>query len=512
MIPRALISSPVLPEFDRESGSRRIFHLIEFLQDAGYAVSFATDHANGDQRYVRILQQRGVSVYRGYDVHSAALFKFGQLDIAIFAFWFHAEAHIEALRNASPKTRLIVDAIDLHWLREARRCFVEDPADSTVKGLGSDFASEIVRELNTYAAADAVLTVSEKEASLVNDVLGDRGAAYAVPDYEVARPSSLPFEDRKGIVFVGNFNHPPNVDAVEFLYDEVLPLIDTDILKEHPIYIVGNAPPRSVLRYGDESPYVEVVGWVPSVNVYLQKALMSVVPVRYGAGTKRKLLQTYMAGTPAVSTSIGVEGLNLRHGREALVADDAAGLARSIKRLARDKAVWERLVRRGGDQIASVHGREAVRARLHDALASTRRKPSAGMGKVELFQRSNGGETRREQTERIRQIVPKVVPASARVMVVSRGDPELVELPGREGWHFPRTPDGSYAGHYPGTSAEAIAHLEELRSIGGEYILFPASSFWWLGYYAEFADHLTKRYQRVWSDEASVIYRLSPAG
>jgi Rps23 Pro-64 3,4-dihydroxylase Tpa1-like proline 4-hydroxylase len=110
---------------------------------------------------------------------------------------------------------------------------------------------------------------------------------------------------------------------------------------------------------------------------------------------------------------------------------------------------------------------------------------------------------------RIGQVVPRVVPVGSHVIVVSKGDPDLVDLPDREAWHFPRAADGGYAGHYPADGAEAIAQLEELRAIGGGYLLLPASSFWWLDHYAELAAHLTEHYKRVWSDETCMIFRLS---
>jgi tRNA (mo5U34)-methyltransferase len=113
------------------------------------------------------------------------------------------------------------------------------------------------------------------------------------------------------------------------------------------------------------------------------------------------------------------------------------------------------------------------------------------------------------QTKRIRGVVRTVVPPDARVLVVSHGDPQLVNLPGREGWHFPRTAEGHYAGYHPADSGQAIAWLEELHRRGAEYLLLPGTSFWWFEHYRDFADHLQKRYERVWADDVCKIFRLS---
>jgi GT2 family glycosyltransferase len=96
--------------------------------------------------------------------------------------------------------------------------------------------------------------------------------------------------------------------------------------------------------------------------------------------------------------------------------------------------------------------------------------------------------------ERVQSLVSATVPAGATVLVISKGDDKLVDLPGRHGWHFPRARDGRYAGYYPETDDDAIAHLEELRSQGAQYLVFPSTSFWWLDHYPQLAGHLRSRY------------------
>ena len=109
--------------------------------------------------------------------------------------------------------------------------------------------------------------------------------------------------------------------------------------------------------------------------------------------------------------------------------------------------------------------------------------------------------------ERARAAVAEETPPGATVLVVSRGDRELVRLEGRSGAHFPQDADGNYLGHHPADSAEAVAHLEQLRSAGAGYLVFPPTATWWLEHYEEFALHLSARYERLDRD-ACVIYRL----
>ena len=187
--PRVLVCAPRMPEFDRESGSQRTFEVMEFLQEAGWAVTFLALESDAGDRYVRVLQQRGVATYAGADSPLAGdesledideLIAHGRFDLAILTFWHIGEGMIPRMRSASPSTRVIVDSIDLHFLREARRALRHHAGHESAT-LPADFADRLTREMHTYAAADAVLTVSQQEADVINDMTGGSGLAYAVP-------------------------------------------------------------------------------------------------------------------------------------------------------------------------------------------------------------------------------------------------------------------------------------------------------------------------------------------
>jgi cell division protein FtsB len=114
-----------------------------------------------------------------------------------------------------------------------------------------------------------------------------------------------------------------------------------------------------------------------------------------------------------------------------------------------------------------------------------------------------------ELLPRIRAIVDATLPEDATVIVVSKGDDELLRLNGRKAWHFPRAESGVYAGHYPLDSAAAIAHLEVLREAGGNFVLFPRTAFWWLDHYGDLRRHLEVGYRHVpHADDACMIFDL----
>jgi hypothetical protein len=105
--------------------------------------------------------------------------------------------------------------------------------------------------------------------------------------------------------------------------------------------------------------------------------------------------------------------------------------------------------------------------------------------------------------------VADAVPAGATVLIISRGDEQLLGVEGRRAWHFPRDDDGAYAGHHPADSHEAVARLEAQRAAGAEYIAFPATGMWWLEHYEGLRRHLDDSYSRSLDDpEACVIFDL----
>jgi hypothetical protein len=97
----------------------------------------------------------------------------------------------------------------------------------------------------------------------------------------------------------------------------------------------------------------------------------------------------------------------------------------------------------------------------------------------------------------LRAVVASILPPESSVLVVSNGDPDLVELDRCEGLHFPQDSDGDYAGYHPADSQTAIQHLEELRQRGARYLVFPKPSTWWLDHYEDFRRYLESRYRTV---------------
>ncbi|HJT35294.1 MAG TPA: glycosyltransferase family 4 protein [Pirellulales bacterium] len=398
---------------------------------------------------------------------------------------------------------MLVDSVDIHFLRMARGVFCGS-SEGGVPQMKPERGVEIIRELNTYAAADAVLTVSEKERGLLKDLLGSGAPIFTVPDCEDLRPATLDPAARRGILFLGNFKHPPNAGAAEFLLRDIVPLLDRELLEQHPLYVVGNALDGRFREFAESNQSIRLVGWVPEVEPYLTAVRIAVSPLLYGAGTKRKLIQSLMIGTPTVCTEISVEGLGLRHGSEVLVANDPKSFAASITQLLTDDDLWQRLARAGISFIKQAHTREAAKNKLREAVEAVLSAP----GRPAPTE-STGRHAYQELIHRTRAGVRRAVPPGAAIAVVSKGDPQLLLFDQIRGVPFPQDVHGEYAGYHPRNSAEAIEHLAELVQKGTQYLVFPATSFWWFKHYRELATHLEATAKRVWADDDCVIFQLT---
>jgi GT2 family glycosyltransferase/glycosyltransferase involved in cell wall biosynthesis len=501
MTQRAVVAQTRVPEVDRDSGSQQVNLYVEWLRDRGWSVAFVATNTDGDPHHAHRLRQLGVPTYVGHD-EAKELLSSQRIDLAVLAFWKPASQLLPLIRATSPEAHVIVDSVDLHFLREARRAL------GSGTRLDDAYGSRLARELNTYRDADAVITPARYEVELLANFL-EGARVHDLPLAKAVRRSERPFEDRRGMFFAGNFRHLPNGEAVEYLCREILPLLEPDLLEENPLTVVGSRLDDKVRAHGRGLSAVQMVGWVPSIEPYLERARICVAPLLHGAGVKGKIVEAMLRGTPVVTTPIGAEGMGLRSGEHAMVAERPADLAAAITELLSSPQRWQRLSDAGYELASARHAPDVVGARFHeiveDVLAAERQVTG-----VTRWRRRTG---RRELAYRamvgaVKETLTRATEAGSTVLVVSRGDDALTSAEDRRVTHFPRDSDGKWTGNHPSDSDEAIRRLEAEREQGARYLALPASSFWWLHHYDGLAEHLESRYRRIHASEHLVLFEL----
>lgn len=363
--PRVLICDHRLPTYDRDSGGLRMSWIVRLLRELGAHVTFLPENLERLEPYAGELQQNGVEViYRPWSAADLLSERAGLYDIVLLSRRRVADTLIDDMRRAFPMATIVFDTVDLQHVRELRRLALPDadlsaPDDGSIDDLMHSEASVIRR-------ADLVTVVSEEEARAVRDI-EPAARTLLLPNVHPPLDADVPgFGDRSDLLFIGGYEHPPNVDAVLWFTTEVLPRI-RDRLPVR-LFCLGSLPPSSIRDL--QSPDIIVTGQIRDVSPWFRRARIMVAPLRYGAGVKGKVGHAMSAGLPVVTTPIGAEGIGIVDGIHALVRGDAEEFADAVVRLYRDPALW--------DSIASA-ARLLINSTMSPGLA--RRQLAAILGR-----------------------------------------------------------------------------------------------------------------------------------
>ncbi len=191
--------------------------------------------------------------------------------------------------------------------------------------------------------ADHVLAVSENDRDSFATFL-DPNRVTVIPtgvDTEYFRPSPKE-ETADSLVFTGSLDWLPNDDAILYFVKEILPLIRQQI-PQVSLCVVGRKPSRRLHELAANEKNIQLTGWVEDIRPYLGRGAVCIVPLRIGGGTRLKIFEAMGMAKAVVSTSIGAEGLPVRHGETILLTDEPAKFAACVVSLLRDPAQRKRL-------------------------------------------------------------------------------------------------------------------------------------------------------------------------
>lgn len=355
-----LVIHEELPAHDRQSGGLRLHRYVQAMVAEGHDVTFLARAAFGQERYADDLRAAGVEVHLtdprglraaghrvpGLGVDLRLLLKRKRFDLAFLSFYHTAEQYLPAIRAFSPATRIIIDTCDVHHVRERRGAELSGDGAALVAAERTR-----AREAAIYSQADMLVAVSEEDARALEEL------AAGVPieimtNVHVDVAPGPPFEERSGLVFVANFDHTPNVDAILDFHTSSWPLI-AEALPDAQLMLVGYNPPPAVRAL--HGGRITVTGQVPETRPYLDAARVSIAPLRYGAGVKGKVGEALMHGLPVVTTTIGAEGMHLGNGEHVLIAEPGEDFARAVIRLYGDAELWRRIAETGRSLIRERH-------------------------------------------------------------------------------------------------------------------------------------------------------------
>ena len=359
---RILVLDHAVPTPDMDSGSLRMFTLLRLLTGWESPVTFGSGRLENDATYIEGVKRLGVNVLVGYAEIRAHLEQWGGgYTLAILSRPETAATYLPVVRAYAPYAEVVYDSVDLHYLRFRRAAELKhDPQEAR--------KAELYFQLETvgFVFADRVLAITEAEKGTILQTWPE-AVVDVVPNVHTVRVSPMPCGARKGLVFIGGYDHEPNVDAVMWFVHEVFP----KVLEQIPgvrFTVLGSRPPESLKRLANKN--VQVVGWVPDPEPYFEVSRIFVAPLRYGAGLKGKIGQAMSLGLPVVTTQIGAEGMQLSDGAHALIADDADAFSSAVIRLYNDEALWTSLQQAAAAHIERNFSEGAVQNILRQLFAN----------------------------------------------------------------------------------------------------------------------------------------------
>ena len=182
-------------------------------------------------------------------------------------------------------------------------------------------------EKQVAQSADLTLVVSPVDAAVIQETAPGARIAVLPNGVDLAHFRPLPDPGRPVLIFWGHLRYPPNADGIVWFCREIFPRVREDV-PEAELLITGKEPPPEVAALA-ALPGVTLTGYVPDLRPYLAQAAVVIVPLRFGAGTRLKILEAFAAGRPVVSTPLGCEGLEVQPGVHLEVAKDAEALAKA---------------------------------------------------------------------------------------------------------------------------------------------------------------------------------------
>lgn len=323
-----------IPQFDKNAGGKCSFMYIKLFCEMGFSVSFIPEDFNATDSYCTFLESMGVEVLAGIDFANNWKYWFSQngkyFDYVFLQRPLVAKKFLDIIKNFT-SAKIIYFAHDLHHIREFREYELSGNKNSL-----KNSKKWKKLEYDIIEKTDASYVVGTYEQEILSKSFPKKIIRnIPVYFYEVL-PGSInkDFASRKDIMFVGGFNHAPNKDAVLWFAKEIFPKIikcDSSI----KWYVVGNNPPDEIKNLKSEN--IIITGFCPDdeLEALYRNCRIAVVPLRYGAGVKGKVVESAYFQIPLVTTNIGAEGLDCSIGNMC-VEDDPMKMAELICKLYED--------------------------------------------------------------------------------------------------------------------------------------------------------------------------------
>ena len=370
-VQKLLIIGFVWPEPNSSAAGGRMMQLISLFKADGFSITFASSAQNSD--FIVDLYEYGVE-RKSIELNNSSFDVFIKdlnPTVVLFDRFMIEEQFGWRVAENCPDALRLLDTEDLHCLRLARqKAFKENRLFKTTDLFVEEVAK---REVASILRCDLSLLISEFEMQLLESTFKiDNALLYYLPfllePINDAILQELPsFEVRKDFVFVGNFLHEPNWNAVQYLKETMWPLIKKQI-PEAFLNVYGAYPSQKVMQLHNKKDGFLILGRAVDAQEEVKKARVVLAPLRFGAGIKGKLLEAMQCGTPSSTTSIGSESMHGDLPWSGFVNDDVADFVDAAVLLYQDQKIWDKAQKNGIEIINQRYSKDLFEAEFRTKI------------------------------------------------------------------------------------------------------------------------------------------------
>ncbi len=344
-----LIVGFVWPEPNSSAAGRRMLQLIEFFLKWNYKITFASTALENEYNFdLSVLNIEKIAIQLNSETFDEMI---GSLNptIVLFDRFTTEEQFGWRVSKNCPNALKILDTEDLHCLRTVRGNKVKKNLDFELKDLLSEDLTK--REIASILRCDLTLMVADFEMELLKNFFKiDANLLFYLPivfsEKEIQYSSQLSFEDRADFMFIGNFWHGPNWDAVLYLKKEIWPLIRKE-LPNVRLKIYGAYPSQKVFDLQNKKENFLVLGRAIDAQKVIEEATILLAPLRFGAGIKGKLLEAMHYGTPSITTDIGAESIKGNMDWNGFIENNPVEFSSKAILLYQNETLWKQAQNKG---------------------------------------------------------------------------------------------------------------------------------------------------------------------
>ena len=355
-----------VPQYDKDAGSRTVFAYLKMFVHAGYNIKFIGDNFFPHQPYTEVLQQLGIEVLYGnwYGQHwKEWLIENGDcFDYAFLNRPHIAVKYIDIVREKT-NAKILYYGHDLHFLR-----FYREYEVTGNKRLINDAEDWKEKEFSLMRKSDITAYPSVVEVEEIKKI-DPNIHAIAIPAYifDSVDETEYLLSQRKDLFFIGGYVHGPNIDAVKWFISEILPIV-LKVIPQIRIHLAGSNMPQELIDLASENVIIEGMITDEQLEEFYHSMRLNIVPLRYGAGIKGKIIESMRYGLPVITTPCGAEGIQ---GAESILAigNNAEEIAAWIIALYDDEEKLSKISKEGKQYVLdhySEHGAIEVMSKEFD--------------------------------------------------------------------------------------------------------------------------------------------------